>query len=78
MGAEGYQVVIGGGADNEQGLARELVSSIAFSDVRPLLEQLFEAYVGRRMQDESFLDFSRRHSIEELRDFVALKEAAAQ
>ena len=78
MGAEGYQVVIGGGADNEQGLARELLSSIAFSDLPPVLEQLFEAYVGRRMQDESFLDFSRRHSIEEVRAFVTLKEAAAQ
>ena len=77
-GDEGYQVVIGGGADNEQGLARELISSIAFSDLPRLLERLFEAYIGRRKHEESFLSFSRRHSIDELRALVALKEAAAQ
>ena len=78
MGAEGYQVVIGGGADNEQGLARELVPSIRFSELPSLLEGLFEAYVDRRRNEESFLDFSRRHSIDELRALVALKEASAQ
>ncbi len=30
-GEEGYQVLIGGGADNDQGLARELISAIRFS-----------------------------------------------
>lgn len=78
MGAEGYQVVIGGGADMEQGLARELVSSIGFSELPQLLERLFEAYVDRRRHEESFLDFSRRHSIDELRALMAMKEAAAQ
>jgi ferredoxin-nitrite reductase len=78
MGAEGYQVVIGGGADSDEGLARELINSIAFSDLPQLLDQLFEAYVRRREQEESFLAFSRRHSIDELRAFVAMKETAAR
>jgi ferredoxin-nitrite reductase len=78
MGAEGYQVFIGGGADNEQGLARELVSSIQFSELPRFLEALFEAYVDRRSHEESFLDFSRRHSIDELRVLPAIKEASAQ
>ena len=30
---EGYQVVIGGGSDQDEGLARELISSISFSDL---------------------------------------------
>jgi ferredoxin-nitrite reductase len=73
-GAEGYQVVIGGGSDLDKGLARELISSIAYSDLPPAMENLFEAYVERRTPNESFLEFSRRHSISELQSFLAVKE----
>jgi ferredoxin-nitrite reductase len=75
-GAEGYQVVIGGGSDLDQGLARELISSIAYSDLPPILESLFAAYTERRKPGESFLAFSRRHSIEELQMALAVKEPA--
>jgi ferredoxin-nitrite reductase len=78
MGAEGYQVSIGGGADQDQGLARELIPAVAFSDLPPLLERLFEIYVEGREPGESFLDFTRRHSIDQLKSFLAPKEAAAQ
>ena len=78
MGEEGYQVVIGGGADKDQGIARELISAIAYSDLPPLMENLFHAYVERRVAGESFLEFSRRHTIDELKSLLALKEAAAR
>ncbi len=77
-GEEGYQVVIGGGSDQDQGLARELIPSIAYADLPPLLERLFEAYMDRRATDESFLDFSRRHSIDELQSFLTPSEAIAR
>ncbi len=32
-GAEGYQVLIGGGADQQRGLARELIPAIAFDEL---------------------------------------------
>lgn len=78
QGEEGYQVVVGGGADADQGLARELISSIRYRDLPPLLESLFEAYVSQRQVDETFLEFSRRHSIDELRSMMTLNEAVAQ
>jgi ferredoxin-nitrite reductase len=78
MGAEGYQVVIGGGSDDDQGLARELIPSIAFSDLPAQMERLLAAYIEQRLGDESFLEFSRRHSIDELKSFLDLKEAAAR
>jgi ferredoxin-nitrite reductase len=71
---EGYQVVIGGGADQDRGLARELIPAIPFSDLPPVMEQLFDAYIERRNSNESFLEFSRRHSIQELRSFCEVKE----
>lgn len=73
-GEEGYQVVIGGGSDQDRGLARELISAIPFSELPPVMEQLFNAYIERRSPNESFLEFSRRHSIEELQSFCAVKE----
>jgi ferredoxin-nitrite reductase len=73
-GAEGYQVVIGGGSDQDRGLARELIPAIAFSELSPMIERLFGAYADRRDANESFLDFSRRHNIDELKSFCAAKE----
>jgi ferredoxin-nitrite reductase len=77
-GEEGYQVVVGGGSDQDQGLARELIPSIAYADLPPVIERLFEAYMDRRAPDESFLDFSRRHSIDELQSFLTPNEAIAR
>lgn len=75
-GQEGYQVFLGGGSDQDRGLARELFSAIPYSQLPPLMEQLFAAYVERRMTDETFLSFARRHSIEELKSFCAAQERA--
>lgn len=75
-GAEGYQVVLGGGSDQDQGLARELISAIPFAELPPVMESLMAAYVERRELNESFLQFTRRHSIEELKSFLPVKEPA--
>ena len=72
-GEEGYQVLIGGGADQDQGLARELISAIRFSELPPAVDRLFQAYVEQRTPGESFLAFCRRHDIEALREFCTAK-----
>jgi len=68
-GEEGYQVVIGGGSDGDQGLARELIPAIKFSDLPPVMERLFASFVKLRQPGESFLSFSRRHDTESLKSF---------
>jgi ferredoxin-nitrite reductase len=73
-GEEGYQVVIGGGSDQDQSIARELIPAIKFSDLPPVIEQLFHSYTTQRNPEESFLDFTRRHSITELQSFCATQE----
>jgi ferredoxin-nitrite reductase len=77
-GEEGYQVVIGGGSDQDQGLARDLISSVAYSDLPPMLESLFATFEERRNPNESFLEFSRRHTIPELQSFLTVKEPVSQ
>ena len=73
-GEEGYQVVIGGGCDQDKGLARELILAIPFRELPPVMERLISAYTERRRGEESFLEFSRRHSIEELKSFCEVME----
>ncbi|MGA9671708.1 MAG: NirA family protein [Terracidiphilus sp.] len=66
-GEEGYQVFLGGGSDQDQGLARELIAAIPYSQLPPIMERLFSEYIERRNPGETFLDFSRRHSIAEIK-----------
>lgn len=68
-GEEGYQVLIGGGADSDQGLGRELISSIRFTDLAQRLDNLFRAYTSYCSPNESFLHFTRRHDITTLQAF---------
>ncbi len=74
-GEEGYQVLLGGGVDADQGLARELIPAIKFSELTPALHRLFEAYTSQRANDESFLQFTRSHSIDQLRTLCAQEPA---
>jgi ferredoxin-nitrite reductase len=73
-GDEGYQVVIGGGSDQDQGIARELIPSIPFTELSPTMERLFDAYTSQRESEESFLSFTRRHSISDLQGFCRTRE----
>jgi ferredoxin-nitrite reductase len=73
-GEEGYQVLIGGGADQDQGLARELIPAIRFTELTSKIESLFAAYVQQRRPEESFLAFTRRHTIAELQSLCAPQE----
>jgi ferredoxin-nitrite reductase len=68
-GEEGYQVLIGGGTDNDQGLGRELISAIRFNDLAPRLDSLIHAYISQRNPSETFLEFTRRHDIAALKSF---------
>jgi ferredoxin-nitrite reductase len=73
-GEEGYQVMIGGGSDHEQGIGRELIPAIRVTELPEKLDSLFANFIARRGPDESFLEFSRRHPIEELQAFCANQE----
>jgi len=65
---EGYHVYVGGGYGAERDLARELCRDVAFEDVPPLIERMLNAYLARRQSGaESFMEFSKRHSVETLR-----------
>ncbi|HXY99788.1 MAG TPA: NirA family protein [Stellaceae bacterium] len=68
---EGYTIYIGGGAGAERGLAREIYPALPMAEVPSRVEGLLRFYLARRRAGESFLDFSRRHALDELRQGAA-------
>ncbi|MDB4837853.1 NirA family protein [Marinomonas sp.] len=67
-GSEGYNVLVGGGTDDDQGLARMLCGPVASRDICQLLEKVVGNYLQGRDQDESFLSFTRRHEASQLKE----------
>jgi ferredoxin-nitrite reductase len=75
---EGYQVVVGGGAGENQALARPLYKDVPFADLPPLLERMLRTYLAeRRDKEESFQAFARRHDDAGLLRLFAEKARAA-
>jgi ferredoxin-nitrite reductase len=68
---DGYNIVLGGGVDDTQAVAREIWKSIPFTDVPPMMEKLLVTYLAQRSSDaESFAEFTNRHSPEALRAMI--------
>lgn len=59
-GGEGYMVVLGGGTDGEEGLARPLAGPVPAAELNETVETIIAGYLARRHSDESFLAFVRR------------------
>ena len=70
-GTEGYHVVIGGGMDQEQGIAREIFRGIRASEVNPLVERILRTFLARRTRGETFVEWSRRHEMKHLQEFLS-------
>jgi ferredoxin-nitrite reductase len=70
-GAEGYHVVLGGGMDHEQGVARELFKGIRATEVPALVEKILVTYDAKKSRGETFVEWSRRHSVKELQEFLS-------
>ncbi len=68
---EGYNIVFGGGVDQDQGIAQEVFKGIPFSRVPKLLEQVLNVYLENRNKGESFAAFTRRHDAGELQELFS-------
>ena len=63
---EGYNIVLGGGVDDTQAIAREVYKSIPFTDIPPLIEKLLITYQKNRQEAETFAQYTQREKIEDL------------
>jgi ferredoxin-nitrite reductase len=69
-GTDGFHVVLGGGLDLEQGIAREVFRGIRATEVNALTEKILGTYQSRKTSGETFVEWSRRHSVKELQELI--------
>lgn len=69
---EGYHVVLNGGVDERQAIAREVFQSVPFEEIKNLVLHILKTYLELRQGQETFWQFTRRHSAEELRALFRL------
>jgi ferredoxin-nitrite reductase len=74
---DGYNIVLGGGVDDQQAIAREVWKSVKADEINPLIEELLCAYLAQRNEGESFASFTRRLSVAELQALAGSKAEAA-
>ena len=70
---EGYHVFVGGGfGEEKKRLGRQLLKSVPAGPVLcGKIESLLKGYLASREEGESFLEFTTRHSLEDLEKLVA-------
>ena len=71
-GADGFHMVLGGGMDHEQGIAREVFRGVRATEVPALTEKILRTYNTRKTSGETFVQWTRRHSVKELQEFLSV------
>jgi ferredoxin-nitrite reductase len=71
---EGYHIYVGGGFGPHAALGREIYRDVKAQDAPRLIERMLKGYLGHRAsRDETFLAFSRRHEVENLKSIFAVE-----
>lgn len=68
---EGYNVVFGGGFGTNAAIGREVFKGISFDEIPRLLEHALKQYLSRRIGNESFAAFTRRHDVKQLQEMFS-------
>ncbi len=70
-GTEGYHVVLGGGMGDEQGIGREVFRGVRADEVPVLVAKVLDTFESDRKSGESFVAWSRRHTVGELQELLS-------
>ena len=70
-GSEAYHVVMGGGMGDEQGIAREVFKGVHAEEIPALVEKVLRVYEAKKKNGETFVAWTRRHSLGELQEFFS-------
>ena len=76
-GGEGYHIVIGGGTDMDQGLARPLCGPVAAADALGIIDHVVGCYMADREAGATFLEFTRALDDAALQSLLPPELAAA-
>lgn len=72
-GREGYHLVLGGGMDQEQGIAREIFKGVGHDELPGLIDRILAVYQENHDTGETFVQWTRRHSVGELQELFAAR-----
>jgi ferredoxin-nitrite reductase len=65
---EGYHVYVGGGFGPDAALGREIYRDVKAKDAPRVIESMLKGYLAHRAgREETFLTFSRRHEVDQLK-----------
>jgi ferredoxin-nitrite reductase len=76
-GGEGYNIVLGGGSDQDQALARPLCGPIPADDVTAIVEHVVGRYLDARSPGQTFLEFTHSLSDDDLKALLPAEPAVA-
>lgn len=74
---DGYNIFIGGGYGEDVGIGREVFSEVVSGEAPHLVETILATYQASREGDESFVNWARRHSTEQLKEMFDSRLAVA-
>lgn len=74
---EAFQVFLGGGSDQDQGIAVQLCGPVAATELPIFLEHVLRRYLAERQSSETFLAFTRRHTEDQLKSLFLTDAPAA-
>ena len=70
-GGEGFNITLGGGMDQAQGIGREIFWKVQRETIPQRIEKIFQGYHARRENGESFVEFTRRHDVKTLQEIFS-------
>lgn len=70
-GGEGYHMVLGGGMDQERGVAREVFKGVPASELTDTVVRVLSAWKNHRRAGETFVEWTRRHEVKQLQEILS-------
>jgi ferredoxin-nitrite reductase len=70
-GTEGYHMVLGGGMDQEQGIAREIFKGVRNTEILDVVVKVLSTWQTKRTSGETFVEWTRRHEVKQIQEFLS-------
>lgn len=70
-GSAGYHLVLGGGMDQEQGIAREIFKGLRDTELTDTVVRVLTVWQKHRRTGETFVEWTRRHEVKQLQELLS-------
>jgi ferredoxin-nitrite reductase len=70
-GGAGYHMVLGGGMDQEQGIAREIFKGVRDNEILDVVVKVLGTWKKHRRSGETFVEWTRRHEVKQLQELLS-------